>query len=58
MTTRYITLSVRTSNVMMTSVTTMQISLKYTNIEGDKIAFERSYDKQDLTLMTISYYIY
>ena len=29
-----------------------------TNFEGDKITFERSYDKQDLTLVVISYEIY
>ena len=28
-----------------------------TNFEGDKITFERSYDKQDLTLVVISYEI-
>ena len=47
---RYITLSVEKSNVMTTSVTTVQIF-----IEIDKIALKRSYDKQNLTLVIISY---
>ena len=44
-----------TSNVMTTSVTTMHFSLKLTIFKGDKSAFESSYDKQDLTLVVISY---
>ena len=55
MTTRYITLLAGTSNAMTTSVTTMQILLKLTTVEGVKIAFKRSYDKQNLTLVIISY---
>ena len=55
MTARNITLSAGTSNVMTTSVTTMQIFIEIKNF---KIAFKRSYDKQNLTLMIISYQIY
>ena len=54
MTTCYITLLAQTSNVMMTSITTMQIFIEI-NFEGDKIAFKRSDDKQNLTLTIISY---
>ena len=32
-------------------------SLRNTNFEGDKIAFKRSFDKQNLTLVIISYYL-
>ena len=52
MTTCYITLSAGTSNVMTTSLTTMQIFME-TNLEIDKISFKRLYDKQNLTLVTI-----
>ena len=41
--------------VMETSIKTMQFLIELTNFEGDKIAFKRSYDKQNLTLMIISY---
>ena len=41
----------QTSNIMMASITKMQIfSWIQTNFEGDKTAFKRSYDKQNLTL--------
>ena len=53
MTTRYITLSAGLSNVIMKSVTTMQIFIQI-NFEGDKIAFERSYVNRNLILVTIS----
>ena len=53
MNTCYITLSAGKSNVILTSVT-MQIFIEI-NLEGDKMAFKRSCDKQNLTLMIISY---
>ena len=46
-----------TSNIMTMSVTTMQIFIEI-NFEGIKITFKRSYDKQNLTLVIISYDIY
>ena len=52
MTTCYITLSAGTNNIMTTAVTTMQIFMEI-YFEGDKIAFKRSYDKQNLTLLNI-----
>ena len=51
----HVTLSTGASNVTTTSVLTMNLKLKYTNFEGGKIAFKLSYDRQDLTLMTILY---
>ena len=59
MTTHVLTLSAGTSNVMMKSVTTMHFSLKkMSNLKAIKSHFERSYDKQNITLMVISYEIY
>ena len=60
MTTSYITLLAGTSNVMMTSVTTYNnaIFIEIKNFEGDKITFQWSYDKQNLTPVIISYSIY
>ena len=59
MTTRALTLSVGTSNVMTTSVTTMHFSLKkMSTLKAIKSHFERSYDKQNITLVVISYEIY
>ena len=56
MTTRYMTLSAGSSKVITKSVTTMQIFIKQTNFEGDKIAFESSYYVyQNLTLVVISF---
>ena len=55
MTTSYRTLSTVTSNVMMASVTTMQIFIEINKFKGDKITFKRSYDKQNPTLVIISY---
>ena len=55
MTIHYITLSAGRGNVIRTSMATMQIFIEITNFEGDKIAFKRSYDKQNLTLVVISY---
>ena len=52
MTTSNITLSAGTSDVMPTSVTKMRIFIELTNVE---VAFERSYDKQNLTLVIILY---
>ena len=57
MTILYITLSAGTNNVMTTSVTTMHFFIEI-NFEGDKNAFKMSYDKQNLTLVIISYEIY
>ena len=39
---------------MTTSITTMQIFIEI-DLEYDKIAFKRSYDKQNLSLLSISY---
>ena len=58
MTTRYITLSTETVNVMTTSVTTIQIFIEITYFDGEKITFKMSYDKQNLTEVIISYEIY
>ena len=56
MATRYITLSVGTSKVMTMSVTAMQIFIEIiNNFEGDKISIKRSYNKQNLTPVIISY---
>ena len=54
-TTCYITLSAGTSNVMTTSVTTMQIFIEINKLQRHIIAFKRSYDKQNLTRVIISY---
>ena len=55
MTTRYITLSAGTSNVMTTSVTTIHFSLKLlSTLKAIKRSFERSFDKQNITLVVIS----
>ena len=56
MTTRYITLTEGTSNVMTMSVTTMQIFMEI-NFEVDELEFKRSCDKQNLTPVIISYEI-
>ena len=53
MTTRVLTLSAGTSNVMTTSVTTMHFSLS--TLKAIKSSLERSYDKQNITLVVISY---
>ena len=61
MTTRYITLSAGTSNAMTTSVTAMLIFIEINILgyfEGCKIVFKMPYDKQNLTLVIISYKIY
>ena len=56
MTTRYIILTVETSNVMTTSVTTMHFSLNQCPLLKEiKRSFERSYDEQNITLVVISY---
>ena len=59
MTACYITLSARTSNVMMASVTSMHTYVEI-NFEGDKITFKRSFlgNIEDLTRVIISYEIY
>ena len=50
MTTRVLTLSVGTSNVMTTSVTTIHFSLKsLSTLKAIKSSVERSYDKQNIT---------
>ena len=54
MTTHYVTLSAGIRTVMTTSVTTMQFFIEI-KFEGDKITFKMSYDKQNLTLVIISY---
>ena len=54
----YRILSAGTSNFLMTFMTTMQFIIE-TNFEGKKNpTFERSYDKQNLTLVIISHSIY
>ena len=59
MTARVLTLSAGKSNVMTTSVTTMYFSLKKMfTLKAIKGHFERSYDKQNITLVVISYEIY
>ena len=59
MNTRYITLSAGTSNVMTTSVTTNAFFVEIiSTLKAIKSSFERSYDKQDITLVVISYEIY
>ena len=57
MTTSALTLSAGTSNVMTTSVTTMHFSLKkkLSTLKAIKSHFERSYDKQNIRLVVISY---
>ena len=56
MTTRVLSLSAGTSNVMTTSVTTMHFSLKDCQpLSQLKSTFERSYDEQNITLLVISY---
>ena len=59
MTTRVITLW----RVHVTSLTTSVSTIRYLAeimfiFEGDKVPFEVSYDKQNLTLVVISYEIY
>ena len=56
MNTRYITLSAGTSNVMMTSVTTMLFFVEImSTLKAIKSSINRSYDTQDITLVVISY---
>ena len=55
MTTHVLTLSARTSNVMMTSVTTKHFFFEIlSTLKAIENSFERSYDKQNITLMVIS----
>ena len=57
MATRVITLSAGTSNVMTTSVTTIHFLLKQSTLKVIKSSFEKSDDKQNITLVVISYEI-
>ena len=59
MTTRVLTLSAGTSNVMATSVTPMHFFVEIlSTLKAIKSSFKRSYDKQNITLVVISYEIY
>ena len=58
MTTRVLTLSAGISNVMKTSVTTAFFVEKMSTLKAIKSHFERSYDKQNITRVVISYEIY
>ena len=59
MTTRVLTLSAGTSNVMTTFVTTMLFFVEImSTLKAIISSFERSYDKQNITLVVISYEIY
>ena len=51
MSTRYITFSAGTSNVMTTSVIAMLFSVAISTLKARKKTFERSYDKQNITLV-------
>ena len=58
MTTRVLTLSAGTSNVMTTSVTTMYFFVEIMpTLKAIISSFEMSYDKQNITLVVISYEI-
>ena len=58
MTTRVLTLSAEARNVMTTSVTTMFLVEIMSTFKAIKSYIDRLYDKQNITLVVISYEIY